>query len=567
MRASRSSSCWACTARATRARSARTAGSAAPESADCSSDRGFRRRRHTPSTVSTTGTSSVDPREGSAIETSNGRRMTRLHARWIVPAIGALLLAATLVAPSAPVKASGELDFPTQLVHVGHANVGCPGPVTDLGLDVTEHGDGTRSTSCSTAPPTRRSCATPASPSPPRSRTCWRRSARPRAGPPVRRAHGALAVCPRAATPTARSASQRRAEGARHRVPRPRQAHHAAAQVARGPRRPRHRGHATSPRRRPSPVFRRWGCTTPASGRRSRRHGVRQRADQGLRQGPARHRPAPAHLASSSSRSSTSTATTCRVRRGRPGRPCARPATAATASGPRAPGNCLQAPQLPRLDVMAPMPGECGAPGQPPARHRPQPQLRRVLGRPREPAALPRPTLPGRRALSEPETQTSSCVDPPGGHADHQPHVLEPRPAPAGRRAAGIAAGGPAVAASARRCPTRTATEPGGQALRHDGHDRGLVVQRDRRFRLHVRDRPAAVPSAVREVVEEYLGAGTRRGQGQPRGLPACVWRAPLIPASPLGDHRVQAPAGAVLRVKKSFATKTSQVDEFGNVR
>ncbi len=69
-------------------------------------------------------------------------------------------------------------------------------------------------------------------------------------------------------------------------------------------------------------------------------------------------------------------------------------------------------------------------------RHRPQPQLRRLLGRPgrqrgrsRRPAATSPRTTAATAPFSERETQNVRALvsRPPGHHADHQPHLLQPR--------------------------------------------------------------------------------------------------------------------------------------------
>jgi hypothetical protein len=65
------------------------------------------------------------------------------------------------------------------------------------------------------------------------------------------------------------------------------------------------------------------------------------------------------------------------------------------------------------------------------------------------------------------------------------------------------------------------------------------------------------------EVVAEYLGAGIYAGRGNRE-----AYLLALENAADARQHSViagKAPAGAVLRLKKSFATKTSQTDAFGN--
>ena len=94
------------------------------------------------------------------------------------------------------------------------------------------------------------------------------------------------------------------------------------------------------------------------------------------------------------------------------------------------------------------------------------------------------------------------------------------------------------------------------------GTHRGLDLPRHRRPRVHVRDRPEQLPSAVRRHSRGVPGhgAGDGRGQGrQPRGV---------LPRA--GEHRRhgpafadlgQGPGGARLRLKKSFKTATSPVE------
>jgi hypothetical protein len=65
------------------------------------------------------------------------------------------------------------------------------------------------------------------------------------------------------------------------------------------------------------------------------------------------------------------------------------------------------------------------------------------------------------------------------------------------------------------------------------------------------------------EVVDEYVGAGIYAGKGNRE-----AYLVALENAADARHHSViggKAPAGAVLRLKKAFATQTSQVDEFGN--
>ena len=143
----------------------------------------------------------------------------------------------------------------------------------------------------------------------------------------------------------------------------------------------------------------------------------------------------------------------------------------------------LQAAQLPhRAEQAAGAPGECADAGQPHARHRPQPQLRRLLGRPRRQQRPGRRHLPRQRAVlraRDPE-RAPDRVQPPGHDADHQPHLLQPG---AARRRASRPRGRRPTRASTRRSATRWPGQRLRQpvrlrALRHHGHDRGLELLR-----------------------------------------------------------------------------------------
>ena len=137
--------------------------------------------------------------------------------------------------------------------------------------------------------------------------------------------------------------------------------------------------------------------------------------------------------------------------------------------------------------------GRLRAAAVPRLRRRPEPQLRRLLGRPgreRHPRVrhLPRrrPVLRARDA-----ERPLARLAPSGHDADHEPHVLQPRPAPAGHRA---------PRARRRRADLQGARRRDGveerlrqpvllRAVRHDRRHRGLDLLRHRRLRLHVRDR------------------------------------------------------------------------------
>ena len=152
------------------------------------------------------------------------------------------------------------------------------------------------------------------------------------------------------------------------------------------------------------------------------------------------------------------------------------------------------------------------------ARRRPEPQLRRVLGRRRLErrllhADLPRPGAVLRARVAE---HPRAGLGAPGHDADHEPHVLRSRAASARHRRAGH---------DRRRADLQGARRLDGRrerllepvrlpAVRHDRDDRGLVVQRDRRPRVHLRDRPPRLPPAVRghrQGVERHHRLRNRR--------------------------------------------------------
>ena len=177
-----------------------------------------------------------------------------------------------------------------------------------------------------------------------------------------------------------------------------------------------------------------------------------------------------------------------------------------------------------------------------------------------------RPGLPRRRPLlraRDPERPRAG-LGPPGHHADHQPHLLQPGPAPAGhpvprarRRTRPIyKALGDSMAAEQRlRQPEEL------PALRHHRRHRGLDLLRHRRPGLHVRDRPARLPPAsTRDVSPSTRAPPRRRATGG--GNRAAYFKA-LENTADSSKHSTltgKAPAGAVLRLKKSFTTVTSPV-------
>ena len=184
-------------------------------------------------------------------------------------------------------------------------------------------------------------------------------------------------------------------------------------------------------------------------------------------------------------------------------------------------------------------------------RRRPEPQLRRLLGRPRRLGPVRRPHLPRRGGVLRAGDAEHPRADqrPAGDHADHQPHLLEPgapaerrRPRP-GARERGHPAGRPVRrgrAAGARRRDGRAERlrEPARVgALRHHRLHGGLVVQRHRRLRLHLRDRPGRVPSAVPGGGRRVPRRRAVRRPGQPGGVPDRAGER-RRPGGALGAHR-----------------------------
>ena len=160
-------------------------------------------------------------------------------------------------------------------------------------------------------------------------------------------------------------------------------------------------------------------------------------------------------------------------------------------------------------DLRVPGARRVRAAGQPQPRRRPQPQLRRLLGRRRREPRPDQRHLPRRRPVLRagvPE-RARARLEPPGDDADHQPHVLRPRAAPAGPRSPRAT---PPDEPIYKDLGDTMAAENGYTepeelgALRHDRHDRGLELLRHRRPRLHVRDRQQ--PTARR--LETLAGVG-----------------------------------------------------------
>ena len=134
-------------------------------------------------------------------------------------------------------------------------------------------------------------------------------------------------------------------------------------------------------------------------------------------------------------------------------------------------------------------------------RHRPEPQLRRPVGRRRREHDLVGRHLPRRRAVLRARGAERPRADlvAAGDQPDHEPHVLEPGAARAGSGELRLPAGGADLQGAGRVAgrPQRLLEHPGLRALRHHGRDGGLVVLVDRRAGVHVRDRRGRLPSGL----------------------------------------------------------------------
>ena len=303
-----------------------------------------------------------------------------------------------------------------------------------------------------------------------------------------------------------------------------------------GPRHRDHRATSTSPTASRSSC--RWASTTRASGRpASTRWSGRSSSSTATASDARDHRPRQRACARSSCRSSTSTASTSRARRrstsSRTPRVPAdrRPALGSTRRRvPRRPGAFAYKRRNCRVERR---PGRAERRVRAAGATAPAASTRTATtaasGAARARAPLPAyDTYRGAGPFSEPETQNvrELVSTPPGDDADHQPHVLQPRAAPAGRPRAGPAAGrGDLQGARRRAWPRRTATRTS-RATRS--------TTRPARPRTGATTRPAASASRSRSArsefhppyertVAEYEGAGATGRQGQPRGLPA--WR------------------------------------------
>ena len=214
-----------------------------------------------------------------------------------------------------------------------------------------------------------------------------------------------------------------------------------------------------------------------------------------------------------------------------------------------------------------------GQPGRPAARHRPQPQLRRALGRQRREHELVGRHLPRRRAVlgARGPEHPRADLDAAGHEPDHEPHLLEPGAAPAGRRRASAPRSrSRCTRRSARRWPRTTATRtsrasgsttpPARPRTGRSGRPAALAFT----FEIGGDRVPPAVPRRRRGRVPRPRARG-RRGQGrQPRGVLRDA-RGDRRQVAALGDRRLGA-GGLDAEDPKTFQTSTSPVwqDDFG---
>jgi len=129
----------------------------------------------------------------------------------------------------------------------------------------------------------------------------------------------------------------------------------------------------------------------------------------------------------------------------------------------------------------------------------------------------------------------------PAGDADAEVAggpVQQPRPASARRSLDGrdVRRAGDGGARREGGRAERLPQHPRLAALRHDRHDRGLVVQRHRPVRLYLRDRRRRAPPAVSRGRQAVPRLRAVRREGQPRGVPARA-RVGRESEAALGDH------------------------------
>ena len=162
------------------------------------------------------------------------------------------------------------------------------------------------------------------------------------------------------------------------------------------------------------------------------------------------------------SRSSTQTASTSRVR-------LARPADAGL-SASRLRDEAQELPRRSRQHATASTRG---------LRRRPQPELRRAVGRRRASPTLRATSTAGPHRSPNPRSERPRVQSTRAGrHSDQQPHLLQPGPASAGRPGLRLPARGAGVGGTRRRdgVAQRLREHSGLRPVRHHGHHGGLDV-------------------------------------------------------------------------------------------
>ena len=394
----------------------------------------------------------------------------------------------------------------------------------------------TRSRSCCTATPTRRSCAAPGSPTTSRSPI-----SRPAPRPTEAADAQYAAQVQESALPSGRTTYRRlpdyqlELKQLAERLPGAGQADHAEVQDARGPRRHRHRDHPPPERQGRQAGVREHGRPSrPRVAVVGARDGVRLRpADQlrplGADLRPRRHAPG-----RSSCRSSTSTASTSPVRR------TPVPPEQLSALRPRVPAQEL--PARAGRDQQPGSPATCCSARR--ASTRTATTAASGAARARAPTRSATPTAARRRSPSPRSRTSRTCVGDAQRHQpDHQPHLLEPRPAPAGRPGrpgsrleeplyrelggqltdANAYANIPSSACTTRRAAPRTGRS--GPRARWASRSRSG------------RELPSAVRDRRRRRVPRARAGRGRRPRRQPRGLLPDA-RGHGRPSVPLADPR-----------------------------
>ena len=213
-------------------------------------------------------------------------------------------------------------------------------------------------------------------------------------------------------------------------------------------------------------------------------------------------------------------------------------------------------------------------------RCRPQPQLRRVLGRARRErrpaeADLPRPGAVLRARVAQ---RPVARLPPPRGDADHQPHVHGPRPAPAGLAEIGPPIDEPrgykelgdAMAAQRLLQPAGSTSTTRPARPRTGATATGGSATRSRSTAARPTTRRAAARAAFHPRYEEVREWEGGERAGRPVGGHGNREAYYLAAESTLDEARHSviegtAPAGTTLKLTKAF--KTAAFEPFGDGR